>query len=106
VLLLRCVLDTWDAVYYPLPFVLALLAWETHGASGRPPVLALLSTVLAWLSFVWLSEHAGPDAQAAVFLAWALPVTGLLGARLLRSERPAQTRGPQRAHTWISAPAR
>ena len=32
-LLLRCVLDTWDTVYYPIPFVLALLAWESLGAA-------------------------------------------------------------------------
>ena len=32
ILLARCLLDTWDALYYPLPFLLALLAWE----SGRP----------------------------------------------------------------------
>jgi hypothetical protein len=105
-LLLRCVLDTWDAVYYPLPFVLALLAWETHSASRRPPVFALLSTVLVWLSFVWLPEHAGPDAQAALFLAWSLPLTAFLGIRLLRPGHPARTRRGRPARTWISAPAR
>ena len=36
-LLLRCVLDTWDAAYYPLPFVLALLAWEALGPADRRP---------------------------------------------------------------------
>ena len=50
-LLLRCVLDTWDTVYYPIPFVLALLAWESLGERRRPAVLALSSTVLAWVSF-------------------------------------------------------
>ena len=35
-MLLRCVLDTWDTVYYLLPFVLALLAWEV-ARPGRPP---------------------------------------------------------------------
>ena len=34
VLLLRCLLDTWDTVYYPLPFVFALLAWEITGETG------------------------------------------------------------------------
>ena len=38
-LLLRCVLDTWDTVYYPIPFVLALLAWESLGERRRPAVL-------------------------------------------------------------------
>lgn len=83
ILLMRCVLDTWDTAYYALPFVLALLAWEALGQSARPPVLALASTVLAWLSFQWLPTHgASPDAQAAVFLAWTLPLAMGLALRL------------------------
>jgi hypothetical protein len=83
VLLLRCLLDTWDEVYYLLPFVLALLAWETCGDNAaRPPVLALASTVLAWLSFQWLPEHVSPDLQASFFLAWTLPLCAGLALRL------------------------
>jgi hypothetical protein len=81
-LLLRCVLDTWDAVYYPLPFIFALLAWEVRGSSVRPPVLALSCTVLAWISFEWSPAHLSPDAQAALFLAWTLPLVGLLAVEL------------------------
>jgi hypothetical protein len=82
VLLLRCVLDSWDAVYYPLPFVFALLAWETHGprrsrVARDVPVLALSSTVLVWISFQWLPTHRfSPDAQAAFFLARSLAFAG------------------------------
>jgi hypothetical protein len=79
-LLLRCMLDTWDNVYYPLPFILALLAWETI-ALPRPPVLALAATVLVWLN-VWLSTHISADAQAMFFLAWSLPLAGSLCALL------------------------
>ena len=58
VLLVRCVLDTWDTAYYALPFVLALLAWEVCEENvRRPPVLALMSAVLAWGSFQWLPAH-------------------------------------------------
>jgi hypothetical protein len=79
-LLLRCVLDSWDTSYYLLPFVFALLAWEVSGPSRRPPVLALSSTVLMWVSCQWLPEHgASPDIQAAFFLAWSLPLAGALG---------------------------
>jgi hypothetical protein len=78
-LLLRCVLDTWDTVYYPIPFVLALLAWESLGDQRRPAVLALSSTVLAWVSFQWLALHVSADAQAAFFLAWSLPLAAVLG---------------------------
>jgi hypothetical protein len=81
-LLVRCLLDTWDIVYYLLPFNLALLAWEVRGLPERPPVLALSSAVLAWISFLWLPNHLSPDGQAAFFLAWSLPLAGLLAVRL------------------------
>ncbi len=94
VLLLRCLLDTWDVVYYPLPFLLALLAWEVRGPATRPPLLALAATVLVWFSFHWLALHASPDLQAACFLAWALPLTAWLGSRLYSPGRPALRRSP------------
>ena len=45
-------------------------------------MLALACTVLVWLSFQWLPEHASADAQAAFFLAWSLPLAAWLGMRL------------------------
>ena len=89
VLLARCLLDTWDAVYYALPFVLALLAWESQ--RSRPPMLALSSTALVWLSFQWLAQHASPDVQAAVFLGWSLPLLLALGLLLYAPSRFAGT---------------
>jgi hypothetical protein len=77
-LLLRCMLDTWDTGYYMLPFVLALLAWESLGELHRPAVLALASTMLAWISFEWLPAHVSADAQAGFFLAWSLPLAVVL----------------------------
>ena len=82
VMLVRCVLDTWDTSYYILPFIFALLAWEAHSDSRHPPVLALFSTVLAWVSYQWLPDHTTPDAQAIFFLAWTLPLATWLGLRL------------------------
>jgi Glycosyltransferase family 87 len=95
-LLLRCVLDTWDAAYYPIPFVLALLTWEALGPADRLPVLALCSSVLAWISFQWLGAHASPDAQASFFLAWTLPLAAVLCASLFRPD-PARSSG----RSWI-----
>jgi hypothetical protein len=83
-MLLRCLLDDWDVMYYLLPFLFGLLVWEVRGPSPRPPVLALSSTALVWLSFRWLPEHVSPDAQAAFFLAWTLPLVGLLGLALFK----------------------
>jgi hypothetical protein len=108
VLLLRCVLDTWDAIYYPLPFILALVAWETGRSGGRPPVLALSASVLAWISFKWLPAHVSPDAQSALFIAWTLPLTAWLGARLISPGRQSASprvrlAGARAQETTVSA---
>jgi glycosyl transferase family 87 len=87
-LLLRCLLDTWDVVYYPLPFVLALLAWESS-VCARPAVLALASAVAVWASCRWLPGIASADAQAAFFLAWTLPLAAWLARRLYRPRAAA-----------------
>ena len=94
VLLLRCVLDTWDTIYYALPFILALLAWEVTGPPGRPPVMALGATVLVWISFRWLPAHVSPDAQAAAYLAWSLPLAAWMAMRLIT---PGAAGFPRRA---------
>jgi hypothetical protein len=94
VLLLRCLLDTWDTSYYMLPFLLALTAWEALGALERPPALALFAGLLGWASFVWLPDIGSADAQAAFFLAWTLPLAGALGLRLF---------APRRAASWWTA---
>jgi hypothetical protein len=83
VLLARCLLDTWDTSYYTLPFVLALLAWETGRPSHNPPLLALTASALVWISFQWLPEHASADLASAAFLAWTLPLAVWLGLQLL-----------------------
>ena len=81
VLLARCVLDTWDTGYYMLPFSIALLTWETIGR-GRAPVLTLAGAIAPWLALVELSPHVSPDAQAALFLVWTLPLASALALRL------------------------
>jgi Glycosyltransferase family 87 len=86
-LLLRCVLDTWDNVYYTIPFLIALLVWELHARSGRPPFLATLATVLVWITFESLPGRISPDAQAAFFLCWSVPLAAWLLAQL-RPRRP------------------
>ncbi len=90
-LALRCVLDPWDVAYYPIPFVLALLSWETI-VSTRPPVRSLLACVLAWILFDSLLEHVSPDMVSACFMAVALPSILALGIGLFgrghRRRRP------------------
>jgi hypothetical protein len=83
---LRCLVDTWNVSYYAVPFVIALVTWELH-AFRRPPVLSLAATLSAWLTLVWLPKYAHPDVQALAYLAWSLPLTVVLGTRLIQGDR-------------------
>lgn len=77
---LRCLLDPWNLVYYHLPLVLCLAAWET--VRGRPqPVLALAVSAATWLSFVVYDAREGMG-PFAVYLAWVLPLLWVLGRAL------------------------
>ena len=80
-LLERCMLDPWDNVYYPLPFLLALLTWEAV-ARRRPAVLALGSVVAVWIGHRSIGLIVTPDAQAAFFAAWTVPLALWLGVAL------------------------
>jgi hypothetical protein len=75
-MLLRCWLDPWDNVYYPLPFIFALLTWEVTVAR-RLPLCAAAATAYTWLIFWDLPSHLSPDAQAVSFL---VPATVALAA--------------------------
>ena len=81
-MLARCMLDTWDNLYYSLPLVFALTAWEAT-ALRRVPALALTVTVLLWASFEWATSytHTG-DVLAAIYLAWTVPLAAALALRL------------------------
>jgi Glycosyltransferase family 87 len=107
VLLLRCVLDTWNTGYYMLPFLLALLAWETLGPR-RLPLLALAVVVLPWLGMQELSTHGmSPDGQAALYLAWTLPLAFAIGMAVYAPRRlSALANGRWRATAPAPEPAR
>jgi hypothetical protein len=68
-LLLRCMLDPWDLIYYPLPFIVALLCWETL-ACRRAPLGALVATVATWLIFEVVPLYVSANGRA---LAFAIP---------------------------------
>jgi hypothetical protein len=102
VLLLRCLLDTWDEIYYLLPFLFALLAWEIVSERPRAPLLALACSALGWLSFQWLEQHASADVQASVFLAWSLPLALWLGLRLFSARGREQAPAGEPAGTGAS----
>ncbi|MGH2850954.1 MAG: glycosyltransferase 87 family protein [Solirubrobacteraceae bacterium] len=66
-LLVRCWLDPWDVVYYTLPAIVALVAWEMMVAR-RMPLAASAATALVWLVFQYLPNHVDENAQAVAFL--------------------------------------
>jgi hypothetical protein len=66
-LLLRCGLDPWDVVYYPLPFIIALLSWETL-IKGRAPIGAAIATTLAYVIFERLPYYLSANQEALAFI--------------------------------------
>ena len=88
-MLMRCALDPWDTVYYPLPMIVALVAWEASVAR-RLPLAALGATALTWLIFESLPTLVGPDAQALSFLVPAVVALGTLGRIVFRGRGAAQ----------------
>jgi hypothetical protein len=107
VFLLRCVLDPLDGVYYHVPFLLALLAWEGLTRRGIP-VLTLVSAAALWVT---LREPAlaRPALDNALYLGWAAAVATTLAAALLRrvgpegSGSPSQARARPRRAGWLRA---
>ena len=106
----RCLLDTWNIDYYALGAITALALWEA--GRRRPPLLAFAVTVLMVLT-QRLVEHpeSTPDQQAAVYLAWAVPLGLWLAIRACsprqRADRYARIRAGLEVHaptlvSWIS----
>lgn len=91
--LLRCALDPWNVIYYELPFLLALLAWEALCRPERLPIVALTATVLTWVTFQSAPDVLSPDMQSIFFAAWALP----LAAWMARTAFAASAHRPRRA---------
>lgn len=107
VFLLRCMLDSWDNVYYHVPFLLSLLAWETVRRPGVPGItltVVLLLSVSFWERMTWMFPQSAVDAPPlfAFYMAWTLPLAAVLATLLYRPDalrqyhrrRGDQTRPP------------
>jgi hypothetical protein len=79
-MLARCLLDPWNSVYYHLPLIVALVAWEVLEGRGIPAV-GLLTTGAVWLTFVSY-DAAYSTGPWVAYLAWTLPLAGYLAHRL------------------------
>ncbi len=75
-LLARCLLDPSNHIYYELPFLLALVAWEATSAPA--PVLSLLAIALLWLVFGPISAVTSPDGQWLAYMAVMLSLIAVL----------------------------
>ena len=89
-LLLRCMLDPWNLVYYHLPLAVTLAAWEAR--RGRSvPVLAVIVNAACWLTFITYDARTGYGPYVA-YLAWTVPLAAGLAITLFR--QPALRRMP------------
>ena len=84
----------WNNVYYVLPCVLALVAFDA--SRGRAPLAAAVVTGATWFTVVELSSMVSPDAQSAAYLAWAVPFAAVFALRLYAPQRWARLRAAAR----------
>jgi hypothetical protein len=101
-LALRFMLDPWDNAYYPIPFMLALVAWEAL-ARKRLALLAGGATAAAWAGQHWMAPFTSPDAQAAFFAAWSVPLASGLALALWRRACVRVSFAPQYEPTVTTA---
>lgn len=87
VLLIRCVLDPWNVIYYQFPFVVALAAWEV-ASHRRAPLLALAASVLVWSSFRSVNLTDSSNVTNLFYVTWTLPAATLMLWRALRLPSP------------------
>jgi hypothetical protein len=94
-MLLRCWLDPWDIVYYALPLIIALVAWEATTTRGRRlPQYAATATAATWLIFWYLPNHLSRDDQALTFLIPSTLALAVLAAVVYRLVPPRLERRP------------
>ncbi len=93
VMLLRCMLDPWDVVYYAYPCLVALAAWEV-ASNRRAPVFTLAASLLVWIGFGVVTQVSSGDLANLFYVAWTVPAAVLMGWRSLHLPRPfaVQTR--------------
>jgi hypothetical protein len=80
VLLIRAALDPWNNLWYHIPFLFALLAFEIR--SGRPPLLMAACTIAFLVVVPVGGVPMSTDLRAAVYAAIVLPMIAGLAARL------------------------
>jgi hypothetical protein len=80
VLLLRAALDPWNNPYYHVPFLFALIAYETH--EGRPPALTALYSVLLMIVVPLQGVPMSSSLRAAAYAVIVVPGIAWLAAKV------------------------
>jgi hypothetical protein len=91
VMLLRGMLDPWNEIYYQLPFLFSLAAWEVC-SHRRAPLFTLAASCLVWLGFEAVHTSSG-DLQNLFYVTWAIPACVLMTRRSLHLSRTSTTLG-------------
>ncbi len=86
ILLMRCLLDPMTNSYYHLPFLMSLASWEGLRRRGLP-VITVGSTLLIAVTIALARNGLPPSDLNRLYLAWALPLAGLLGVIAFRPQR-------------------
>ena len=103
VLLLRAALDPWNNLWYHIPFLFAVLAFEIR--SGRPPLVMTAYTVALLIVVPVGGVPMSTDLRAAIYAAIVLPMIASLAAKLylpsvrLERLRPGRRRISARLNT-------
>jgi hypothetical protein len=81
VFLLRAALDPWDNLYYHVPFLFALVAYEV--SAGRPPILTVFYTVaLNIVATINGVPHMSADLRSALYAMTVVPTIAWFAMRL------------------------
>jgi hypothetical protein len=84
IFLLRCVLDPYTFSYHHWPFFVALASYEVIGRR-RLPWLAAGAGLALWYMSYHLSQSGDPDPLLHFYLAWTLPLAGVLAWLTVRA---------------------
>ncbi|MGO9754096.1 MAG: hypothetical protein ACLP22_21960 [Solirubrobacteraceae bacterium] len=91
VLLLRAALDPWNNLYYHLPFLLALMAYEVF--SGRIPRLTLMYTIVFAVVVPAVVGPINPGVRSAAYAAVVIPTLVWLAINAFAPGRTTTGRG-------------
>jgi hypothetical protein len=92
-LLLRCVLDPWDNLYYQLPLMVGLYVRDAL-CSRRLPIASAFATVLAWATFWHVVAPQRGHLTYAFYMTWTVPLGAWLVVNTFNLRLPSAVTAP------------